>query len=321
MTRSCPGCRAGEHRIVRNGFYRRRSDSRLIQRFRCKDCRREFSAATFSPCYRQKKRRINPHVAELLASTGSQRRTALLVKVNRKTIARRLPVLAEIARQRLERDLLSRYGNDGCTDVQLDDLITIEHTKCKPVSVTVVVDAVTRRILGLDAAPIPANGPLAAPARAKYGKRKDKSRTMRNGLMQGLTACIAPDATFESDDHGHYPVVIKRHFPGASHRTHPSKRARSGGQGELKRVGYDPLFSINHTLAMLRANVNRLIRRTWCTSKRIDCLVDHLTIYADYHNRVLLKDPAPNDEASEVPPKKLLEAPHEEPLLLPAPAH
>jgi len=47
---------------------------------------------------------------------------------------------------------------------------------------------------------------------------------------------------------------------------------------------------------MLRANVNRLIRRTWCTTKRIDRLVDHLTIYADYHNRLLIK---PIDRAFE----------------------
>lgn len=306
MTRSCPGCRAGAERIVRNGFFTRRSDSRRIQRFRCNACRLQFSAATFSPCYRQKKRRINRLVFALLASTGSLRRTAVLLDVDRKTVARRLPVLARIARQRLARDLHQRFGQHGCTDIQLDDLITLEHTKCKPVSVSVVVEAGTRRILGLDAAAIPASGPLAAISRAKYGKRVDQSRAMRDALFAGLSACIAPDATFSSDDHRHYPVLIKRHFPAANHVIHPASRSRSGGQGELKRVGYDPLFSINHTLAMLRANVNRLIRRTWCTSKRIDRLVDHLTLYADFHNRVLLKH-EPIDEVSnkwEGPPEQ-----------------
>jgi len=60
------------------------------------------------------------------------------------------------------------------------------------------------------------------------------------------------------------------------------------GQGELKRGGYDPLFSLNHTAAMIRANINRLFRRTWCTSKRIDRLEGHLLLYTDYHNRVLV---------------------------------
>ena len=53
-------------------------------------------------------------------------------------------------------------------------------------------------------------------------------------------------------------------------------------------VGYDPLFWVNHTAAMLRANVNRLIRRTWCTTKRADRLADHLALYVHFHNTVLL---------------------------------
>jgi hypothetical protein len=63
------------------------------------------------------------------------------------------------------------------------------------------------------------------------------------------------------------------------------------GQGELKKVGRDPLFSLNHTCAMLRANLNRLFRRTWCTTKRIDRLEAHLWIYVRFHNEVLLKWP------------------------------
>ena len=42
------------------------------------------------------------------------------------------------------------------------------------------------------------------------------------------------------------------------------------GQGELRDKRFDPMFALNHTCAMLRANINRLFRRTWCTSKRID---------------------------------------------------
>ena len=49
-------------------------------------------------------------------------------------------------------------------------------------------------------------------------------------------------------------------------------------QGELKKRGKDPLFYINHTLAMLRANVNRLIRKTWCTTKDPAQLIYHLAI-------------------------------------------
>ena len=55
------------------------------------------------------------------------------------------------------------------------------------------------------------------------------------------------------------------------------------GQGEMKKVGFDPLFSINHTFAMMRANISRLNRRTWNTTKKLSALVDHLSIYAWRH--------------------------------------
>ena len=55
----------------------------------------------------------------------------------------------------------------------------------------------------------------------------------------------------------------------------------------FKKVKFDPLFSLNHTFAMLRANVNRLFRKTWCTTKKPQRLADHLALYALYHNEVL----------------------------------
>ena len=65
------------------------------------------------------------------------------------------------------------------------------------------------------------------------------------------------------------------------------EKSRSYGQGELKKTKNDPLFSINHTFAMLRANINRLIRRSWCSTKKIQGLTDHLAIYAWVHNSQL----------------------------------
>ena len=59
-------------------------------------------------------------------------------------------------------------------------------------------------------------------------------------------------------------------------------------QGELKRTGYDPLFNINHTLAMVRDNIKRLARKTWCTTKRADALDDVIAIYIHFHNTTLV---------------------------------
>ena len=40
---------------------------------------------------------------------------------------------------------------------------------------------------------------------------------------------------------------------------------------------------------MLRANISRLFRRTWNTTKKVASLLDHLRIYAYFHNSVLLR--------------------------------
>jgi hypothetical protein len=52
------------------------------------------------------------------------------------------------------------------------------------------------------------------------------------------------------------------YLPKAKHTTFPSERGCVVGQGELKKVNFYPLFIVNHTCAMMRANINRLIRKT-----------------------------------------------------------
>ena len=79
------------------------------------------------------------------------------------------------------------------------------------------------------------------------------------------------------------------HFPKSSHLTFKGVRGSITAQGELKKQGFDPIFSLNHTCAMLRANLSRLIRKTWCTTKCIHRLYAHLVLYAEYHNRHLTR--------------------------------
>jgi len=143
----------------------------------------------------------------------------------------------------------------------------------------------TRFILGYRCAQIPAFGHLAAISREKYGKRSDKSRRERNALFASVAKQYPAIKQFRTDEHKHYPIVIKKHFPNASHHQHKSKRSATQGQGELKATGRDPLFSINHTLAMLRAKMSRLHRRSWNLSRKVDRLEHHIAIYAEAHNR------------------------------------
>jgi hypothetical protein len=172
--------------------------------------------------------------------------------------------------------------------IEFDDLETFEHTKCKPLSITLAVEFQTRRILGFEVSSMPPKGKLARQAMKKYGPRRDERKQGREKLFKSLSSLVSENAVIKSDQNPHYPEDVKRHFPLATHEAYKGQRGSIVGQGELKKVRFDPLFSLNHTCAMLRANINRLARKTWCTTKLPQRLKAHIAIYAIYHNLYLI---------------------------------
>jgi len=217
----------------------------------------------------------------------SMRRCARHLDVHQKTIHRKVIYLAKKARKTNEEFLLSLRSNP-VEHLQFDDLITSVHTKLKPASVTIAIDAQKRFILGVEVGSIPAFGHLAELSRRKYGRRKNEHEAKLNALLERISPSILPNAKVETDEHRLYAPAVQKFFPRAEHWQYKGEKGCVAGQGELKKIHYDPLFKINHTCAMLRANVNRLIRRTWCTSKNLDMLKNHLDIYIAYHNHILL---------------------------------
>ena len=287
MNRTCPNqnC-AFPSLVVRDGSFRRKEDCKIIQRFRCKYCMLRFSHATFSDAYRQKKRRINTQLLALLASGNSLRRSAILLGVHKKTVERKLPFLARRCRLKSVEALEKLRGQ--IHNIQIDDLITKENSKLKPLSVSIAVDEQRRTILALEVSKIPAFGHLARFAVKKYGYREDEHFQGLTRLFQRITPLVSQEVVVKSDEHQRYPGFITSYLPKAKHLTFKSERGCVAGQGELKKVGFDPLFAVNHTCAMLRANINRLIRKTWCTTKDPKRLKDHLDIFMYFYNKQLI---------------------------------
>lgn len=222
----------------------------------------------------------------LLCSGVSQRRAAILLNLSRTTVVRKFLFLGGQALLELEEQLKSK---PPAMVIQFDDMETFEHTKCKPLSITIAVVEGERRILGFKVSRMPAKGVLAAISRKKYGPRPDERPDARERLFEKLKSYVHPEAVIKSDQNPHYPDDVKKYFPHATHKTYKGRRGCVVGQGELKRGGFDPLFSLNHTAAKIRADINRLFRRTWCTTKKPERLALHLAIYAVFHNESLEK--------------------------------
>lgn len=273
-------------RVVRYGGYYRKSDRKYVNRYKCSLCLKHFSSATQSPNIHQNKRHLNKKIYQLLVSGMSQRRISRLLKIHMITVSRKVAFLGLRARIKNYR---SRVEHNSIKELQFDDLETFEHTKLKPLSVTLAVEKHTRYILGFELSRMPAKGLIAAKSRKKYGKRRDERKEGRDRLFRRIKNKVAEASLIESDENPHYPESVREYFPGSMHETIKGQRGCVTGQGELKSVAFDPLFSLNHTCAMLRANINRLFRKTWCTTKKIQPLIDHIEMYVWYHNEVLIK--------------------------------
>ena len=274
-----------KNRSKKYGTYRRKSDSRTIQRFYCKSCQKTYSLALNDPAYNHKKRRINVPLKLVLASCISQHRAALILGVSRRTITRKLIYLSHLCRY-MHHECLNPY-NGKIRTIQFDERQTIDHTKCKPLSVAVAVSVEDRKIFGVEVSSMPATGYLAAISRRQYGKRPDHRKHGLKRLFSSIAKTLIKEADIYSDAHPYYAPIIKHYFSQARYHQSKGEKSSVSGQGELKKKARDPLFCMNHTCAMLRANIHRLIRKTWCTTKDPARLMDHLAIYVSMHNLVL----------------------------------
>ena len=276
-------------KVIKNGKFKRKSDSRFVQKFKCTNCNKQFSKATFTLEKYQKKRRINLKVLEGISSGVSIRRLAKFLRVDKKTIHRKVKYLA-VKAQMNNKKFLNSLRKDAVLHMQFDDLITSEHSKLKPLSVSVAVDAKRRFILAAEVSQIPAFGHTAHLSRKKYGYRKSKHKEGLENLFKTITKSIHPQAIIRSDEHKLYAEYVHKYLPEANYQQYKGGRGCVVGQGELKKLQRDPLFAINHTCAMFRANINRLIRKTWCTTKDPKMLKNHIEIFIYYFNHIYLKD-------------------------------
>lgn len=268
------------------GKYFRKNDQAWIQRYKCLDCKKSFSDYTYHPCKYQKKPYLNSSVFEQLVSGISQRRLSRILQTNRKTVVRKFIFLGQWALWNLRQS--HHIRNREVSTIVFDDMETFEHSKFKPLSISLAVEDKTRFILGFRIAQMPAKGVLAKRSLSKYGKRFDQRKSQRRDLLKQLKAFTIEQVVIKSDQNPHYTSDIAQLFPKGKHLAYKGRRGCVVGQGELKAGGFDPLFALNHTAAMFRANVNRLFRRTWNTTKKAICLEWHMALYIWYHNFVLL---------------------------------
>ncbi|HRK08384.1 MAG TPA: hypothetical protein PLZ57_11495 [Pseudobdellovibrionaceae bacterium] len=279
----CPYCDRPT-RVHRFGRFARNNDGSLQQRYRCTRCRRTFTLATGSPLWRLRRLDLCSIVIHEISSAKSQRRIAFQYQASRHTVARAVRRVADCIR------LIGLAEKPHLTPEKIlyfDEMETFIHARSKRISIMLAVSD-RRHVLAFGFAEFPAVGKLGKKGLKKYGPRPDCRSEERRLFFRQLQSLAAHDCVLITDEHHAYPPLVRTYFPDATHLRFKAMRPRTGDYGELRQGGHDPLFTINHTIAMFKDNIKSLSKKTWCTFKTLRGLRDILTIYAYYHNNHLL---------------------------------
>jgi transposase-like protein len=270
----------------REGSYLRQTDGRRVTRFRCRTCSRRFSSQTFRLDFRQQKPHVNPAVLACLVSKVTFRQAARVLRIDRKTVHRRLRTFGPSLHEFHQTILRRARGSGGLFgSFSLDELETYEHNRrLRPLTMPVLIHRPTRFVLHLEVGRLPARGGLSGPdalRKQAQGPRPSESRETVSRCLAVLKEVHDPNelVQFVSDQKRSYRTLLRETFPGriGSHVQVPSKDVRNVA---------NPLFSINHTPAPLRDPVSRLVRRTWAASKRAAQLVHHARVWVAWRNYI-----------------------------------
>jgi transposase-like protein len=279
----CPaeGCLRGVG-YIKKGYFKTKWNAQPVPRYRCKACGGYFSSHSLRKTFGQHRPDLNAAVFKLYASGMSQRRMAIVLGVNRKTVVRKFLFVAELARREHQRRV--RSGEIKTSFVQFDEMETFEHSRLKPLSIALAVRAKTGEILDTRVATMNCKGHLAAISQRKYGFREDTRDQAREEVLFTVKACSRSSLIVVSDKQAEYPGFIKKVLPHAKHeavrRTERAPWLRSADRSNSS----DALFTLNYTAAKIRHDLSRMARKVWVTTKRRERLQAHLDLYIAWNN-------------------------------------
>lgn len=281
--KQCPNQKCRNHLSPRPHFFTGKGryvtawNAQPVPRYRCKDCNVSFSSHTFLTTYRQKKPYLNHPIFYWYVSAATQRRIALNLKTNRKTVVRKFLFMAGLAKKAHESAL--QQGLLKTELAQFDEMETFEHTRLKPLSIALAVQG-EGGIIAAEIASMKCKGPLAEIAREKYGTRSDTRKKAAVDALTKVNLCTQGDMELRTDEKPAYAPLIKRCVPKARH----VQVVQQEKEYTIRRNNNDQLFRLNVTAAKIRHDLSRMARKVWVTTKKPERLQAHLDLYIAYIN-------------------------------------
>jgi transposase-like protein len=272
--------------FIKKGFFRIKRLQQRVRRFQCTLCKKTLSSRTFKADYKHKKMDLNKTLAELLVQGTSLRASSRLLGLTYMNTYLKFLWLRKVI------NLRQGQLRFSAQNLQFDELETIHHTKCKPLSIALVASN-RHELLAAQVAEMPAKGRLAEFSRIKYGPRKDERLEQMLKALKLAKQRVHGSVVIklESDAKPGYQKLCRTVFEDVEYVQHVSRQDRKRLQDRLhekaQKRRFDHLFAINHQCARLRDRIKRLVRRSWCTTKKPENLQLHLDLYVAMQNQLL----------------------------------
>lgn len=277
---NCPRCQSD--RVIKKGYFKTKYNHQPVRRYECKSCKKCFSSHTFKSTYRQKRPALNEQVYKWYVSSVTQRRMAIILGCDRKTIVRKFLFMAMQARKEHERRI--KEGEIKTSFVQFDEMETFEHTRLKPLSIAIAVRGKTGEIIEARVASMNCHGSTAALSQKKYGYREDHRDAAREDVLKVVNTCSREKITIVTDQHNAYPAIIKKWVPDAEIIRVKSIHRRDRSKNVDRRNRDTSQYTFNYIAAKIRHDLSRMARRSWVTTKRVWALQAHLDLYIAWNN-------------------------------------
>lgn len=282
--KKCPRCKETIH-IIKKGYFKTKWNYKLVPRYKCKPCGKSFSASTAKPIYKQKKPFLNRDIFKWYVAGTTQRRMAIVMGINRKTVVRKFLYMAEEARAHHEKRLKEGKWKTGY--VQFDEMETFEHTRLKPLSIALAVRPKTAEVIEAQVGLMKFHGRATSLSRDRYGWVFDTRDASREDVLLSIKKIAKDDITIVTDKKTDYPQVIQRVIPNA--KIVQVKRGRKKTIYDERQNEDDDLFVINYVSAQIRHDLSRMMRKSWVTTKKAFMLQAHLDLFIAWKNKYAIK--------------------------------
>ena len=279
-----PGCKYHERndgwRWVRDGFFDRLAVPHRIQRFRCRDCGRRFSAQTFHVTYWLRRPGLVVPVFQGLVACAGLRQLARSFHASPQTI--------QLHANRLGRHCLlfherTRPRGAALEPVALDGFISFEYSQFHPTAYHVLVGARTHYAYGFTVSELRRSGRMTASQRrmrerleALHGR--PSPRAVEHDVARLLRIALPARQSLElwTDEHTDYPRALRRcdHLA-VAHRTVSSRAARTPR---------NPLFAVNLLDLLIRHSGANHKRETIAYAKRRQMAIHRLWVFLTWRN-------------------------------------